>query len=175
MPLGALLGAGHHEAPLRPVRQRGPHLLPVDDPLVAVEHGRRRHVGEVAAGAGLGVALAPQFGDVEDLGQEALLLLGGAERDQRRPEQFLTEVVDLVGRVGLGVLLVERDLVGDGRAAAAVFFGPAQAGQTRRGQMLVPRQTFLERLVLATRARRDPSARRIRRRDCRRASRGPRP
>ena len=149
MPLGALLGAGHHEAPLRQVRQRRPHLLAVDHPLVAVELGGGRHVGQVAAGAGLGIALAPQLGDVEDLRQEALLLLGRAEGDQRRPEQFLAEVVDLVGRVGAGVLLVERHPVRDRQAAAAVLDRPAQAGQPGRGQMLVPRPPFLERLVLA--------------------------
>ena len=47
VPLGALLGAGDHEAPLRQVRQRRPHLLAVDHPLVAVEFGggRRRWPG----------------------------------------------------------------------------------------------------------------------------------
>ena len=33
--LRAGLGAGEHEAPVGQVRQRGPHLLPVEDPLVA--------------------------------------------------------------------------------------------------------------------------------------------
>ena len=41
------VGAGEHEAPLRPVRERRPHLLPVDHPLVAVALGTRREVGEV--------------------------------------------------------------------------------------------------------------------------------
>ena len=151
MAFGALLGAGHHEAPLRQVRHRRPHLLPVDDPLVAVEFGGGRHIGQVAARAGLRVALAPQLGDVEDLGQEALLLLGGAVRDQRRTEQFLAEVVHLVGGVGLGVLLVERDAVRDGQPTAAVLLRPAQTRQAGGRQMPVPRQSLFERLVLATR------------------------
>ena len=54
-------------------------------------------VGEVGAGAGLGVALAPELVDGEDPRQEALLLLRGAERDQRRAEQLLAEVVDPAG------------------------------------------------------------------------------
>ena len=83
------------------------------------------------------------------LRQEALLLLVRAVRDQRRAEQFLTEVVDLVRGVGAGVLLVERDPVGDRQPTAAVLHRPAQAGQTRRRQMLVPRQALFERLVLA--------------------------
>ena len=41
------------------VAGRGPDLLAVDDPLVAVEHGPAAEVAEVGAGVGLGVALAP--------------------------------------------------------------------------------------------------------------------
>jgi hypothetical protein len=152
VPLGALLGARHHKAPLRQVRQRRPHLLTVDHPLVAVEFGCRRHIGQVTAGAGFRVALAPKFGDVEDLRQEALLLFRRAVGDQRRPEQFLAEVIDLVGRVRAGVLLVERDAVCDRKAPPAVLDRPAQEGKAGGRQMLVPRPSFLERLVLATRS-----------------------
>jgi hypothetical protein len=131
------------------VRHRRPHLLAVDHPLVAVELGRGRNVGQVTAGAGFGIALAPQLADVEDLRQEALLLLGRAVGDQRRPEQFLAEVVDLVGRVRAGVLLIERDAVRNRQASPAVLDRPAQAGQTGSRQLLVPRPPFLEGLVLA--------------------------
>ena len=55
------VGAGQQEAPVAPVRQRRPHLLPVDHPLVAVEDGPGRDVGQVRPGVGLGVALAPQL------------------------------------------------------------------------------------------------------------------
>ena len=51
-------------------------------------------VGQVAAGVGLGVALAPQLGAGHDRRQEAPLLLGGAEGDQRRAEQRLADVAD---------------------------------------------------------------------------------
>ncbi len=133
------------------MRQRRPHLLAVDHPLVAVELAGRRDVGQIAARAGLGIALAPQFGDVEDLRQEPLLLLGGAEGDQRRSEQFLAEVVDLGGRVGARVLLVERDAMRDSQTAAAVLLRPAEARLAGGREMLVPGPPFLERLVLATR------------------------
>lgn len=150
--LGALLGAGHHEAPLRQVRERRPHLLAIDVPLLtlAVELGGSGHVGQVAAGAGLRISLAPQLGDVEDARQEALLLLGCSERDQRRPEQFLAEVVDLVRRVGAGVLLVERHPVRGGKPTAAVLDRPPQAGQPGLGEVLVPGPAFFEGLVLAS-------------------------
>ena len=149
VPFGALLGSRDDEAPLRPVRQRRPDLLPVDDPAVPVEVRRRRHIGEVAAGTGFGVALAPQFGDVADGRQEAPLLLCGAEGDQRRADEFLTEVVDLVGGVRARVLLVEGDPVRHRQSAPAVLDRPAQAGQPGGGQMPVPGPPFLEGLMLA--------------------------
>ena len=45
------VGAGEHEAPVAPVRQRRPHLLAVDHPLVAVDaaSGSGLHVGQVAS------------------------------------------------------------------------------------------------------------------------------
>ena len=57
--LGALLAARHHETPLRPVRQRGPDLLAIDDPVLTlfVEYRGGCDVGEVTARAGLGIAL----------------------------------------------------------------------------------------------------------------------
>ena len=89
--VGVRVGAHHREAPLRAVRERRPHLLAVDDPLVAVEHGARLHVRQVGAGVGLRVALAPQLLDRLDLREEALLLRLGAVRDQRGREQALAE------------------------------------------------------------------------------------
>ena len=58
------VGAGEDEAPLGPVGERCPDLLPVDDPLAGrfVEVRLGLHVGEVGAGVGLAVALAPQLG-----------------------------------------------------------------------------------------------------------------
>ena len=55
------LGAGEDEAPVGHVRQRRPHLLAGDHPLVAVAGGRGGHRGQVRTGARLGVALAPEL------------------------------------------------------------------------------------------------------------------
>ena len=60
------IGARDHEAPVRHVRERRPHLLTVDHPLVAVELRACRHVGEVGARVGLAVALAPPFVAAQD-------------------------------------------------------------------------------------------------------------
>ena len=53
------VGAGEQEAVVGVMALRGPHLLAVDDPLVAVEHGRGLQAGKVGARVGLREALAP--------------------------------------------------------------------------------------------------------------------
>ena len=77
--LAPCLGAADDEAPVRPLGQRGPDLLAVDDPLgvvtLALEAGRGLDVGEIAAGVGFGIALAPVLGAGDDAGQELALLL----------------------------------------------------------------------------------------------------
>lgn len=147
--LGAGFGAGHDEAPVGHVRQRRPDLLAVDHPVAVAPDRRRRDGGQVGAGAGLGVALAPEFFDGDDLRQEPFSLLGRAEGDEGRAEQLLADVVDARGCTGRGVLLVEGDLLVERQAAAAVFDGPADAGPARRGQVPFPGQAQVERLVLA--------------------------
>src|SRR4051812_46875151 len=102
------LGARDHEAPVGVLGERRPHLLAVDVPAV-LAHGRRRaDGGEVATGAGLGVALAPDLGATQDAGQEAVLLLLRAESRDGRAGELLAEVVDAAGAAGSRVLLVEH-------------------------------------------------------------------
>src|SRR3990172_578085 len=55
------------EAPVGDMGHAGPDLLTVDDVPVAIEDGARLEVGQVAAGVGLGEALAPELLGVEDL------------------------------------------------------------------------------------------------------------
>ncbi len=143
------LGAGDHEDPVGLLRPRRPHLLAVDDPFAVVEHRLGADGGEVGAGARLGVALAPQLVDRADLGEEARLLLVGAELDQRRTEQLLAEVVDRLGRVGAGVLLVEDRLLREAQPAAAVLDGPAEAGPAVLGEVPVPGEALVVRVLAA--------------------------
>ena len=91
------IGAADHEAPVGLVGQRGPHLLPGDDPLVAVPHRPGLDVGQVAAGVGLRIALAPQLGALPDGRQEALLLGLGPVVDQGGPEQPLPRMLTRPG------------------------------------------------------------------------------
>src|ERR1041384_1099108 len=69
------------------MRARGPHLLAVDQEMVALVHGPGAQAGKVGAGARLGIALAPDLVAAEDLWQIALLLLLGAPVDQGRAQE----------------------------------------------------------------------------------------
>ena len=57
--LGLRVGAHQAEAPVGVLRAGGPDLLAVDQPVVALVLALGLQAGEVGAGAGLGVALAP--------------------------------------------------------------------------------------------------------------------
>src|ERR1700690_508997 len=58
-------------------------------------------------------------------------------------------MVDLGGCIGDRVLLVERDPVGNGQAPTAMLDRPAQTGQARFREMLVPGAPLFESLVFA--------------------------
>ena len=146
------IGPAHHEAPVGQVGQGGPHLLARDDPLVAVALGPGLDVGQVAAGVGLGIALAPQLGSLTDRREEAGLLLGRAVMDQGRAEQPLAHDVDPARGGGAGVLLVEDDLLGHGGPATPVLDRPAQAGPASPRQHLLPTLAHLEAEGLVPRA-----------------------
>ena len=142
VPVG--VGAAHHEDPVGDVAEAGPHLLAVDDPLVAVEHGRGLHVGEVGAGVGLAEPLAPVLVGAQDRREEALLLLVGAEHHQRRPEQLLAEEAGAARPAGAGVLLVEDHLLGERadrgrRTASATRCPPSHRRRARAPRRGAPR------------------------------------
>ena len=132
------IGAAHDEAPVGAVRERGPHLLTGDDPLVAVEHGTRLDVREIAPGVGLGESLAPQLLDRLDLREEPALLLVGAELDECRREQALPEERDPRRRVRPRVLLVEDHLQGERQRPAAVLLRPRHAHPAVGAEHVLP-------------------------------------
>ena len=138
------LGAGEHEAPVGHVRQRRPHLLPGDHPLVAVAgrpwSARRRGRSRRPARSSPGTTARRR----RDRRQEPALLLRRAERDQRRAEQLLADVADPGRARRAGVLLVEDHLLRERGAAAAVLGRPAQAGPAGRGQVPVPGQPLVD-------------------------------
>ena len=63
------------DAEVGDVRERRPDLLAVDEEVVALVLDPRARRGEVAAGVGLGEALAPDLLGAQDLREVALLLL----------------------------------------------------------------------------------------------------
>ena len=77
--LGLRVGAHRQPDVVGVGDQAGPHLLAVDDVVVAVAHGGGAQRGQVGARAGLGVADREVQLARGDLGQEELLLLVGAE------------------------------------------------------------------------------------------------
>ena len=149
MALRAGLRADHGEAPVGVHRERGPDLLPVDPPAVAVEARPGADRGEVGAGARLRVALAPQLLAAQDRRQEALALGVGAEGGDGRREQVLAHVVDAGGRPGARVLLGPDHLAVEPGAAAAVLGRQVEADPAALPQLPLPGEAHLEALVLA--------------------------
>ena len=83
MPLPALrlrIGAAQQHAPVGVLRERRPHLLAVDDEVIAVEDRRGAQRREIGARAGLGEAEAPEILGGQDAAREALLLLLACRR-----------------------------------------------------------------------------------------------
>jgi hypothetical protein len=72
------VGAGDEHAEIGDVAGRGPHLLAVHDPLVAVPDRLALQAGEVGAGARLAEELAPALLSRDDVADVGLLVLVGA-------------------------------------------------------------------------------------------------
>ncbi len=101
------------------VGARGPHLLAVDDEVVAVTHRAGAQRREVRTGARLAHPkgsghLAPQHGH-----RPAMLLLIGAERNQRRRNDVDALRVEAVVDASSAQLIEVHELLQHGRVAAA--------------------------------------------------------
>ena len=89
-------GAREHDAEARHVRERRPHLLAVERPLVAVAHRARREAGDVGPGTGLAEHLAPDLFAGEQRPQVALLLRFRSVHDERRRAHAVADRVAAV-------------------------------------------------------------------------------
>ena len=143
------VGARHEHAPLGVVGQRRPHLLPGDEPVVAVAHRARLDRGEVRARAGLGEALAPDLLGREDRLQVAALLLVAAVGDDRRAAHGQAQDVGGARRLGADELLVVDRLLDQRRAAPAVLGRPRHAGPAPVVQLALPGAAEGEARVVA--------------------------
>src|SRR4051794_10913512 len=126
--------AGDEDRPPRRVRVRRPHLLAVDDPVVAVrlQDGTGGQTREVGTGAGLAEELAPDLFTRPERAQPALLLLGRAEgEDGRRghAEADPDAAGVVVGRAGPGQLGVDDALQAARRPEPAQTLGVVHPGQ----------------------------------------------
>ena len=78
------IGPGHHDPEVAVVGSRGPHLLTVQDPLLAVPDGTGGEAGHVGPGTRFGEHLAPD-GIAADVVREVDgLLVLGAELGEHR-------------------------------------------------------------------------------------------
>ena len=84
--LGQLgVGAGDEDAPAGVLSPRRPHLLAVDDPLVAIAVGLALQPGEVGSGDGLAEELATDDVAAVQIAKVGVLhLIGGVGQDRRR-------------------------------------------------------------------------------------------
>ena len=137
------LGRGAHQAedPVGLVGIAGPHLLPVDQPVVAPLvsfFGLGLQPGEVGAGAGLGIALAPADLAARDLRQIMALLLLAAELEQRRPEHRDPEADERRPRADPRHLLLEHARFLRAEPAAAIILRPVGHGPPALRRRLQP-------------------------------------
>jgi hypothetical protein len=133
--LGLLgVGPGHDDAVVAVVGARGPDLLALEDPLVAVPGGLHGEAGHVGTGARLREHLAPDGGAPDVVGHEAGLLLAGAELVQHREAHAVRDRERRVGEVPALHLPVEDLLVALRESRPAEVGGVGEAGQAGVGQ-----------------------------------------
>ncbi len=106
------VGAGEQHAEVGVLATRGPHLLAIDDPLVAIPDGPGLQAGEVRTCLGLTEELAPRLLPGDDVTHiEVDLLLSAVCRDRRRRQQKPEPRRRAQGAEG-GDLLLDNDGVG---------------------------------------------------------------
>ena len=122
------VGAEDAEAPLGEGAAAGPCLLAVEDPVAVVRRvarGARADAGQVAAGVGLGPALAPDLVAGRHRREVARLLRLGPVLEHGRGEEEDAVLAHPLGRPGPVVLLLEDEPLEDADVAPAVLGRPA--------------------------------------------------
>src|SRR5581483_5774978 len=125
------------------MRERRPHLLAVDEEVVALVLDACARGREVATGVRLREALAPDVLGVEDVREVALLLLRRPPRDDRRPGHAEADHAEVRRRLGARGLLEEDRLVAVGRTGAAVLLRPGQARVPGLTELAAPLPVFV--------------------------------
>ena len=140
------IGAGDDDAVVAVVRARGPHLLAVDHPTLAVPLGPRADAGHVGARRRLGEQLAPHFLAVQRRLDVALEMLGRGIGHHGGDAHAQPDVEEAQRHQVVRLFLLV-DHLQDGRAAAAaILLRPGDAGVARLGLLVLPLLGFLEQL-----------------------------
>ncbi len=140
--LGAALGADQQEDPVGLRAHGGPGLLSVDHPLAVFQARLGAQAGQVGAGVGLAVALAPDVFAAENARQEARPLRLVAIADQQWAEHGHAAVGQARAAVLLHFLHHDQLLAG-AQPHAAVLPGPAGTQPALARQQQVPLAGFL--------------------------------
>src|SRR6185295_238630 len=142
------VGTREDEDPIGPRTERRPHLLAVQDEVVAVEHGGGPERGEVASRSRLAEALTPDLVAREHGRDEAAALLLGAVMDERRPEQPDPQDVQDRRRVGTRALGLEDRFLDLGRTATTPLRRPVHTEIAGAVELVLPRASQLDQAVL---------------------------
>ena len=132
--LGSLwISAGQHKDPVGVVRHTGPDLLPVDDELIPILHRPGLQGGQVRAGIGLAIALAPDGVAAENARDMLAFLLLRAVAQERWTKKARGVAADHRG-VEVGQLLVKNKLLPEGPLQAAVLLWPGHGQPVARAK-----------------------------------------
>ena len=117
-----------------------PDLLPADQPLAAafIETGAGLDIGQVGTCAGLGIALAPKILPRQNRRQKTLLLLGGTEGCNGRPDQPFANMTHAPRTTRSGVLFKKNNLLIDTQSTAPMLGGPTGTDPLPLSQYLLP-------------------------------------
>ncbi len=144
MALGLRVGAHDAEDPVGEGATGTPGLLSVEDEVVTVEDRLGLDTGEVGARFGLAPALGPDVFTTRHPRQEEVLLLLGAEVEDRGRQQADTVGTDPTGHARQPVLLFVDQPLDQVAVAAAVHRRPGRHRPAGVEEDLLPRTVFLE-------------------------------
>ena len=134
---------------MRPMPERGPDLLAVDDEVVTVSHRSGAQRGEIGSGFGLRHPLAPDVVGAHHPGEQRRLLGFGAVLHDRGSDVVQPNDVERHGSPSARGFLGVDQLLEHRRSAATVVARPGDRGPPRVRHRLVPGTQHFERRVVA--------------------------
>src|SRR5262245_30796285 len=130
------------------MRARGPALLAVDDPIVALLFRTRAQTSDVGAGGRLGEQLAPDLFACGELRQIAALGVLAAPGHHGRAAHALADLERLRQLAVDALFLLPDHALDRRRATSAIFLRPVQAGPAGIRLLLLPGLADLDHVML---------------------------